>query len=221
MYQTELGRNTYSNVFADPGGNAAVHTVIHVCPHIACGKTEVSVDAGSSPRARAKGEESSRGVANSFFRARLMPPEACGKREFNVPSVPETIFRDYDEACRLLRISPCASATYARRCVQGMVRKKFKLKPGKFQNEIKTLSAMNGAVSTEIIEALERVRKIGKFRALPDDDVKVLIDVSGEEARQTIDVIEALMFDWFVIPSEHEQRINALKAIINAHGAEK
>ena len=221
MYEVVLGGNTYSNIFSDPGGSAAVHSVIYVCPHIACGKTEVTVDAGSPPASRKRADDGERGGArgdlqNSFFKARLLPPEGYGKREFSVPSVPEAVFRDYDEACRLLKTSPCASATYARRCLQGMVRKKFKLKPGKFLNEIKSLSSMNGTVATEIVEALERVRKIGKFRAMPDDDVKVLVDVSYEEARQTIEVIEALMFDWFMAPAEHDKRIGALKAILAA-----
>ena len=219
MYQVALGGNVFSNVFSDPGGNAAVHSVIFVCPHIACGRTEVVVDAGVPTHAR-KGRDDARGeLASSFFRARLLPPEGQGRAEFNVPSVPEALFRDYDEACRLLRVSPCASATYARRCLQAMVRKKFKLKPGKFMNEIKSLASMNGAVATEIVEALERARKIGKFRAMPEDDVKVLADVSHDEARQTIGVIEALLFDWFIVPSEREQRINALRAILdNASG---
>jgi hypothetical protein len=225
MYQVVLGQNAYSNVFSDPGGCAAVHAVIYSCPHVACGKTEVYVDAGSPPVARKSAGESDLGnlrydLPNSFFSARLLPPEGYGKREFNVSSVPEAAFRDYDEACRLLKISPCASATYARRCLQGMVRKKFKLKPGKFQNEIKSLSSMNGTVRQEVIDALERVRKIGKFRAMPEDDVKVLVDVSYDEAKQTIGVIEALLFDWFIAPAEHDKRIGALKAILGSKTSE-
>ena len=214
MYNTEIGRNTYSNVFSDPGGSASVHSIIYVCPHIACGKTEVTVDAGV-PSARKKTDDAEK-TPGSFFKARLLPPEGYGKKEFNVPSVPEAVFRDYDEACRLLRESPCASATYARRCLQGIVRKKFKLKPGKFMNEIKTLSSMNGTVAAEVTAALERARKIGKFRAMPEDDVKVLSDVSYDEAKLTIDVIEALLFDWFIAPAEREHRISALKAILAA-----
>jgi hypothetical protein len=222
MYQVELGRNSYSSVFSDPGGGAAVHSVIHICPHIACGKTEVVIEAGSLPSAKRKQDGGAPGdIANAFFKARIMPPDGCGKNEFRAPSVPEDVFRDYDEACRLLRVSPCASATYARRCLQAMVRKKFKLKPGKFQNEIKSLASMNGAVATEVTDALERVRKMGKFRAMPEDDVKVLVGVSFDEARQTIDVIEALLFDWFIAPSEREQRIGALRAILTARQGEK
>ncbi|MDR3280515.1 MAG: DUF4145 domain-containing protein [Synergistaceae bacterium] len=224
MYQVVLGQTAYSNLFSDPGASVAVHSLIYVCPHIACGKTEVAVDAGSPPasqkgRADGDGHKVKYELPNVFFSARLLPSEACGKQEFKTPDVPEAIFRDYDEACRLLKASPCASATYARRCLQAMVRKKFKLKPGKFQNEIKTLSSMNGTVRQEVIDALERVRRMGKFRAMPDDDVKVLVDVNYDEARQTIDVIEALLFDWFLAPAERDKRVGALKAILEGKNA--
>ena len=215
MYNTVIGKNTYSNVFSDPRESAVVHSVIYVCPHIACGKTEMMVDAGV-PSAAGKKYDDGEKTPSSFFKARLLPPEENGKKEFDVPSVPETVFRDYDEACRLLKASPCASATYARRCLQSMVRKKFKIKPGKFLNEIKTLSSMNGTVTAEVTAALERLRRMGKFRAMPEDDVKVLVDVNYDEAKLTIDVIEALLFDWFIAPADREQRISALRAILAA-----
>jgi hypothetical protein len=220
MFQVVLGQNTYSNIFSAPEGNVAIHSFIFVCPHIACGKTEVTVEAGSPPASRGAERQRVCGdLANSFFSARLLPLEACGKQEFKTAEVPDAVFHDYDQACRLLKASPCASATYARRCLQGMVRKKFKLKPGKFQNEIKTLASMNGTIRQEIIDALESVRKIGKFRAMPEDDVKVLVDVNYDEARQTIEVIEALLFDWFLAPAEREKRAEALKAIIDGKKA--
>jgi hypothetical protein len=177
------------------------------------------VEAGSPPVSAGKGAERQRTcgeLANSFFSARLLPIEACGKQEFKTAEVPEAVFHDYDQACRLLKASPCASATYSRRCLQGMVRKKFKLKPGKFQNEIKTLASMNGTIRQEVIDALESVRKIGKFRAMPEDDVKVLVGVNYDEARQTLEVIEALLFDWFLAPADREKRAEALKAIIES-----
>jgi hypothetical protein len=218
MYRVVPGQNAYSNMFSAPKGSVGIHSSVFVCPHIACGKTEVTVEAGFTPASNAgkaaERQKVSHDLANSFFSARLLPLEACGKQEFKTAEVPETVFHDYDQACRLLKASPCASATYARRCLQGMVRKKFKLKPGKFQNEIKTLASMNGTIRQEVVDALESVRKIGKFRAMPEDDVKVLVGVNYDEARQTIEVIEALLFDWFLAPAEREKRAGALKAII-------
>jgi hypothetical protein len=220
MYQTLLGQNVFSSVFSDPGGNVAIHSVIFICPHIACGKPEAAVDAGLVPASIKGKSDADRqrigyDMPGSFFNERLLPKDAGGKPEFKTDSVPEPIFRDYDEACRLLKASPSASATYARRCLQSMARRKFKLKPGKFQNEIRTLSNMAGAVRQEVIDALERVRKIGKFKAMPEDDVRVIGEVSYAEARQIIEIIEVILFDWFVAPAERDKKAGSLRAILD------
>ncbi|MDR1510239.1 MAG: hypothetical protein LBS53_11435, partial [Synergistaceae bacterium] len=58
MYQVVIGQNTYSSLFSDPGGRVAVHSVIYVCPHIACAKAEVALDAGLPPAPpRGRGDE--------------------------------------------------------------------------------------------------------------------------------------------------------------------
>ncbi|MDR1471917.1 MAG: DUF4145 domain-containing protein [Synergistaceae bacterium] len=217
MYQTALGQNVFSNMFSEPGGSVAVHSVIFVCPHIACGKPEVAVEAGAvhasmKGKADADRQKIVCDLPGSFFSERLLPNDSGGKPEFKADSVPDAVFRDYDEACRLLKASPSASATYARRCLQNMVRKKFKLKPGKFQNEIKILSNMAGQVRQEVIDALERVRKIGKFKAMPEDDVRIIGEVTYMEARQIIEIIEVILFDWFLAPAERDKKTGSLKA---------
>ncbi|MDR1915292.1 MAG: DUF4145 domain-containing protein [Synergistaceae bacterium] len=224
MYQAILGQNVYSNLFSDPGGNIALHSVIYICPHIACKKIEVSVDAGMIPvsaQGKIEGDRNRMGydISGVFFSERILPRDVGGKPEFKVAEVPEVIFRDYDEACRLLGVSPSASATYARRCLQSMVRKKFKLKPGKFQNEIKTLSSVSGTVKQEVIEALESVRRMGRFRAMPEDDVRVIAEITYAEARKIIDIIEVILCDWFVAPAEQDKRAGALRAILERKSA--
>jgi hypothetical protein len=147
-------------------------------------------------------------------------PAFGGRLDLRVAEVPETIYSDYDEACRLIQASPGASVTMARRCVQKMIRTKFKLKPGKLRNEISTLGSVSPPVQQEVIEALETIRKTGKFRALPEDDVKVISDVTQDDARQIIDIIEILLRDWFVAPGEHSERLVALQLILNKKASE-
>lgn len=192
-----------------------MHAVLYVCPHIACRKVEIAADAGAYP-ALLKGEPAAAAEAlrqnlpDAVFRRRLMPPDHTGKEEFRTEEVPNEIYRDYDEACRLLPVSPSASATFARRCVQGMIRARFKIKPGKLQNEIAALASMS--VSQEILEALCTVRKLGKFKAMPEDDVRIIADILPEDAQRIIEIIELLLRDWFVAPSEHDRRLFDLRA---------
>ncbi|MDR1020359.1 MAG: DUF4145 domain-containing protein, partial [Synergistaceae bacterium] len=185
-YKTEPGRNLFAHVLAHPDANVAVHAVILVCPHMDCGKAEVFVDAGAFPAALRGKTESERqeiryDLPGTYFRGRLLPSFG-GKPELRAAEVPEAIYKDYDEACRLLPVSAGACVTMARRCAQKMIRAKFRLKPGKFHNEIKTLGTLSPPVQQEIIDALDSIRKTGKFRALPDDEIRVVSDVSPEAA---------------------------------------
>jgi hypothetical protein len=184
-----------------------------------CGKAEVFVDAGTFPAAlRGKTETERQSIGydlpGAYFKARLLPP-CGGKPELKTREVPEGIYKDYDDACRLLPVSTGAAVTMARRCVQKMIRTKFRLKPGKLQNEISTLSTLSPPVQQEVIDALDAVRKTGKFKALPDDEVRIIGDVSPEDAEQVINIIEILINDWFVAPEEHSERLVALQLILN------
>jgi hypothetical protein len=190
-----------------------------------CGKTEIYVDAGAFPTPlKGKPEEERQRIGydlpGTYFKSRLLPPFG-GKPELKTSEVPDAIFRDYDEACKLLPVSPGMSVTMARRCVQKMIRTKFKLKPGKLQNEINTLGTLSPSVQQEVIDALDSIRKTGKFRALPEDDVRVISDVTFDAAQYVIDIIEILINDWFVAPAEHNERLVALQLILNKKFSEK
>ncbi len=217
-YQAVFGQNVFAHLMSDPGANVAQHAVIFQCPYAGCRKIEMFVDAGTFPPALKAKTEAERNklrddLPNTFFRQRLLPLYVGGKDEFKTESVPDAVYKDYDEACKLLQVSPPASATYARRCVQNMIRQKFKIKPGKLQNEIGILANLSTPVRQEVIDALESVRKMGKFRALPEDDVKVIVDITAKEARKIIDIIEILLYDWFIAPEEHNRRLFELKSI--------
>ena len=53
--------------------------------------------------------------------------------------IPDPLVEDYYEACRIRDLSPKASATLARRCLQGMIRDFCKIARGTLDAEIKEL----------------------------------------------------------------------------------
>jgi hypothetical protein len=73
--------------------------------------------------------------------------------------IPEAIKEDYYESCRIRNLSPKASATLSRRCIQGMIRdfRQVKLKSNRLVDEIK---AIEEKVDPDVREAIESVRKI-------------------------------------------------------------
>ena len=223
-YQTAYGSNVFANLLTDPDETVAVHSIMYVCPYLECRKIEVHVDAGAFPanmngRPQADLNKIRFDLPAAFFRQRLLPFGQCGKPEFRVDAIPDQVFWDYNEACRLLKLSPNASATYGRRCLQKILRHRFKVKPGKFQNEIHALSNISTPVGQEIIEVLDRIRKYGKIASLPEDDVKILVDVTMDEAEQIIEVIEVLMYIWYLAPAEKDKKLCILQSIVRKRSA--
>ena len=113
--------------------------------------------------------------------------------------VPEAIIADYKEACLIAALSPKASATLARRCLQGMIRDFWAVKPGRLVVEIK---AIEERVDADAWEAIEAVRHVGNIGAHMENDINVIVDVEPEEAKLLIGLIESLVDEWYV--SRHE-----------------
>jgi hypothetical protein len=129
-----------------------VQVHIYQCANIECNKLEVLIDAGFDNRMLSSNfQADSFDYAESVFSQRIFPQNQGGRPELNVDEVPGDIFRDYDEACKIIQLSPRASATLARRCIQNMVRTKFGVKPDNLKREIQALRETTEPVREEII----------------------------------------------------------------------
>ena len=133
--------------------------------------------------------------------------------------IPQQIVEDYYEACRIRDLSPKASATLARRCIQGMIRDFCEIKGKTLFQEIETLRKkfVDGEgirhVQHDTVEAIDYVRRIGKFGAHMEKDVNLIIDVEPVEAQKLIGLIELLFKEWYVQRETRRQEIAALKGI--------
>ncbi|WP_222248840.1 DUF4145 domain-containing protein [Rhizobium leguminosarum] len=133
--------------------------------------------------------------------------------------IPIALREDYFEACAIRNTSPKASATLARRCLQGMIRDFCAIAKGRLIDEIKELNqriddgtAPRG-VEPETIEAIDAVRDIGNIGAHMEKDINLIIDVDPGEAQALIELIEMLFDEWYVARHKREQRLAAVKAI--------
>jgi len=132
--------------------------------------------------------------------------------------VPAPVVADYKEACQIADLSPKASATLARRCLQGMIRDFWKVKPGRLVDEIKAIEEKVGA---EVWTAIESVRKVGNIGAHMEADINVIVDVDPDEAKLLIGLIETLVDDWYVTRHARDERLKALAALADAKAAAK
>lgn len=122
--------------------------------------------------------------------------------------VPKAILADYDEACLIKDLSPKASATLSRRCLQGIIRDFWKVKSGRLVDEI---AAIQDKINPDTWDAIEAVRTVGNIGAHMEKDIDLIIDVEPQEAELLIGLIEVLIKDWYVTT---ENRKNQMKALI-------
>ncbi|HGW3588717.1 DUF4145 domain-containing protein [Serratia sp. 2C06] len=132
--------------------------------------------------------------------------------------IPKVILDDYKEAALICNLSPKASATLARRCIQGMIRDFWGVKAGRLVDEI---NAIEGQVDHGTWEAINAIRSIGNIGAHMERDINLIVDVEPEEAELLIQLIEVLLKDWYVEREERHRRTSKIVELAKAKQAER
>ncbi|MCX0335093.1 DUF4145 domain-containing protein [Acinetobacter radioresistens] len=124
--------------------------------------------------------------------------------------IPEPILNDYQEACAICSLSPKASATLARRCLQGMIRDYWGIADKTLYKEI---NGLKDKVSEEVWESLDSVREIGNIGAHMEHDINVIVDVDVDEARILIELLEILFEEWYIARHERNLKLSRIRQI--------
>jgi hypothetical protein len=155
-------------------------------------------------------------TGESFHSWRLLPESSAKPQPDCIPAV---LRNDYIEACRIKDLSSKASATLARRCLQGMIRDFAKISRATLDLEIKELrrrveagNAPQG-VTSESVEGIDHVRTIGNIGAHMEKDVNLVVEIEPGEAQALIELFE----EWYI---EREAR-SARLAKVAAMSAQK
>lgn len=127
--------------------------------------------------------------------------------------VPPVVIEDYVEACKIKSLSPKASATLARRTLQGMIRDFWKIKKPRehkgqwtLWNEIQAIKDKLD-LGMGVWKAIDAVRKVGNIGAHMEEDINVIVDVEPEEAEKLIWLIEFLIERWYIQRYEVQQQL--------------
>ena len=183
-------------------GNRFVETHVIVCPNPECKRATLWVSTASISHWDGRPAE----VLQEWH---LIPPSDA---KVFPDYVPAAIRDTYTEACLIRDLSPQASATLARRALQGMLRdffdatEKARLLHPKKKNP--TLADEINAVKDEIDpltwDAIDAVRTVGNIGAHMEEDVNLIVEVDPNEAQLLISLVEQLMGDWYV--NRHERK---------------
>ncbi|MGA2896385.1 MAG: DUF4145 domain-containing protein [Acidobacteriaceae bacterium] len=125
---------------------------------------------------------------------------------------------DYTEACLIAEKSPKASATLARRCLQGMIRDFHNIQKDRLVDEIKVIKDRIDPLTWEAIDA---VRSIGNIGAHMEKEINLIVDVDEGEAQELIKLIELLIDDWYVTRYNRQIQLASVMKIKAAKDAAK
>lgn len=117
--------------------------------------------------------------------------------------IPESIRKDYEEASLIVELSPKASATLSRRCLQGMIRDFWNVKNKR--NLYEEINAIEDKVTPEVSRVLKGLKDLGNIGAHMEKDINLIIDIDHGEAEKLIKLIEYLIKEWYINRHESEQ----------------
>lgn len=124
--------------------------------------------------------------------------------------IPKIIREDYQEAYSILNLSPKASATLARRCLQGMIRDFWEISKSRLIDEI---NALQDKIPIAQWNAINSLRSIGNIGAHMEKDVNVVVDVDPHEAERLLKLIELLLEKWYIARHDEEQLLTDISNI--------
>lgn len=121
--------------------------------------------------------------------------------------IPISLRKDYEEASSIIELSPKASATLSRRCLQGIIRDFWGVIKPRLIDEI---NAIEDKVDPLIWKSIDSIRKVGNIGAHMEKDINLIIDVDIDEAYMLCELIELLFEEWYIHRHEREKKLKAI-----------
>lgn len=132
--------------------------------------------------------------------------------------VPQAIREDYKEAYSIVNLSPKASATLSRRCLQGMIRDFHGISKSRLIDEI---DCLQGVIPATQWEAIDSLRSIGNIGAHMEKDINTIIDVDPDEAEELLKLIELLIDKWYIARHDEEELLSNINNIAKNKKSQK
>lgn len=191
-------------------GHVGLRVESVACANSDCRELSINVQFGDVALQRSTTGTYLQMQLDRFERALL--PEA---RLVTLPTdVPEEIAITYREAVLVAEVSGRASAAMARRCLQGIVRDFFNIPNNKRGNLGAELSYVRSSIDPELWEAIQAVRGVGDIGAHMDQNVDHIIDITHDEAKLLIGLIETLFKEWYEARGTRRTATAALRELL-------
>lgn len=187
----------HTNYINNAVGGCTLTSTFIVCPNQQCRKYTLTCQLNENLNLN-----STKPLGKILMSWKLLPPSNA---KIFPDYIPQAILADYKEACLIRELSPKASATLARRCLQGILRDFWDVKPGNLFTELREIKEKIDPFTWGAIDA---VRTVGNIGAHMEKDIDLIVDVDPGEAKLLINLIEILLKDWYI--TKEERRIHLL-----------
>lgn len=130
--------------------------------------------------------------------------------------VPKVIRTSYEEAYKVIDISPNASAILSRRCLESVLKDVHQTESWKFEKAIKEVEEKVDPVTLGI---LDKIRGLGNAGAHAADDFDDTAEITEPIARQLLSAVDFILHEWYVVPKEKTallDRLSLCQATIDA-----
>lgn len=184
-------------------GPLILQSTVITCPNKACREVEILASLHKANNTHLP-YEYWQCEPNSILSWKMKPTSAA--RVFP-DYIPRPILQDYEEACSILNLSPKASATLSRRCLQGMIRDYWQVSKKRLIDEI---NSIEDKVDPLTWQSIDGVRSIGNIGAHMEADINVIVDVDPSEAELLIRLIEILLKDWYITREERKTHLGKI-----------
>lgn len=199
-------------------GMLAVYSTAIGCSNPECARTTVHVKLGQAHRPNPSYP------MNIAMKPNVAPlfsmyasPQGSSKPQPDY--VPEAVREDYYEACLIRDLSPKASATLTRRCLQGMIRDFAGISKSRLVDEIDALrravesGEADRSITPETVEAIDHVRGVGNIGAHMEKEIDRIVPVDPGEAQALIELVEMLFDEWYGARERRKTRLARIELI--------
>lgn len=191
-------------------GYLGIQTKITICPNSKCKEYEAKASLF-----KFRYSDNWEAIGNPLLKWNLKPQsEAKPFPDY----IPAPIRQDYEEACLIVALSPKASATLSRRCLQGIIRDFWEIRRSRLVDEV---NALAGKIDASTWKAIDSVRSIGNIGAHMEKDINSIIDVEPEEAELLLRLIEVLLDEWYIRRHDREEHMQKVIAAAQSKASAK
>lgn len=213
MPQTAININSHTSshsliIGRNAEGPLSLAYAAIACVNEECRRTKINVFVGPTNKDQAGNIRDFNFNQEMNFSQRIMPQ---GNSKPQPSFIPTAILEDYREACLIRDLSPKASATLIRRCLQGMIRDFTGINARSLFHEIDALrkavddGSADRSISIESVDSIDAVRSVGNIGAHMEKDINHIVEVEADEAQLLIELVESLFIDWY---SARQQRLD-------------